>query len=253
MSSERPLRAALAAQAVAAVAVAMPTLVWFPGLLGQPLLLALLQGGLAALLAVWWRAPWWWRAIHLAFIPLVVVVRGLALPAWIWPVGLATLLLVFWRTDRSRVPLYLSSRPAADALLGLLPAPPCAVVDLGCGDGAVVRYLARRRPDCRFVGIEHAPLPWLWARLASRSLPNLEIRYGDFWRYSLNGFDVVYAFLSPAPMPPLWEKAVAEMAPGALLVSSSFPVPGRPELRRIAVNDRSMTYLYVYRPVGSPI
>ena len=30
---------------------------------------------------------------------------------------------------------------------------------------------------------------------------NLKIRRGDFWRQPLDNFDVVYAFLSPAPMP----------------------------------------------------
>lgn len=245
---ERPLRAALLAQAAATLGVAVPVLLWFPVLLGQPLLLALLQGGLAGLLAAWRRAPWWWLAIHLGFVPLVVVAYGLGLPSWVWPAGLVCLLLVFWRTDRSRVPLFLSSRQAAESLQELLPRRACSVVDLGCGDGAVLRYLARRRKDCRFVGIEHAPLPWLWARLAARGLPNVEIRFGDFWKSRLGGFDVVFAFLSPAPMPSLWQKAVAELSDDALLVSSSFPVPGQAEIERIAVNDRLMTYFYVYRP-----
>jgi hypothetical protein len=48
----------------------------------------------------------------------------------------------------------------------------------------------------------------------------------------LAGQDVVYAFLSPAPMKQLWAKAQAEMTPGSLFVSNSFPVPGasRPRL-----------------------
>lgn len=243
-----PLLPALAAQALGILAVGLPTLLIFPGLLGQSLLLALLQGGIAALVARWQGAPSWWLMIHLGFMPIVVTARALDLPTWLWPVGLVLLLLVFWRTDHSRVPLYLSSGQCAAALLELLPPQPCQVIDLGCGDGAILRALARARPDCRFIGIEHAPLPWLWARLGSISITNLSIHHGDFWRHPLGAYDLVYAFLSPVPMPRLWLKAEAEMRPGALLVSNSFRVEDQPEEARVAVNDRAMTYLYVYRP-----
>ena len=246
--SGHPLLPALAAQCLGILLVGLPALIYFQGLLQQALLLAMLQGGVAALIAVRWRSPPWWVMIHLSFMPLVVAARAFNLPPWIWPAGLTLLVLVFWRTDRSRVPLYLSSRQSAEALQELIPPSACRVIDLGCGDGGLLRRLARARPDCRFVGVEHAPLPWLWARLASRSLPNLTIRYGDYWGHPLDGYDLVHAFLSPAPMARLWSKACAEMHGCALLVSNSFPVPDQPEESRIAVNDRAKTYFYVYRP-----
>ncbi|MBI5109152.1 MAG: methyltransferase type 12 [Rhodocyclales bacterium] len=248
-----PLLPALAAQCFGLLTVGLPVLLFFPALLEHALLLAMLQGGIAALAARWMQAPPWWPAIHLGFMPLLVLVRLLELPGWIWPSGLALLLLVFWRTDRSRVPLYLSSRGAADAVLRLLPPGPCRVIDLGCGDGALLRHLAAARPESHFVGIEHAPLPWLWARMAGGSLSNLTLHRGDFWAHSLADYDVVYAFLSPAPMPRLWAKACAEMPPDAMLVSNSFAVPGQMESQRIAVNDRAMTYFYVYRPGSAAV
>lgn len=248
-SGERhPLPPALAAQCIGLLAVGLPAAWFLPQLLYHILPLAMLQGGVAAMVARWMKAPSWWLAIHLGFMPLLVLARMLEIPVWMWPCGLALLLLVFWRTDRSRVPLYLSSRAAADALLRLLPAEPCRVIDVGCGDASLLRHLAAKRPDSRFVGIEHAPLPWLWARMASRSLGNLSVIHGDFWRHSLADYDVVYAFLSPAPMPALWAKATREMRAGALLVSNSFCVPGQVEVRRAGGDDRAMTYFYVYRP-----
>ena len=242
-----PLLPALAAQFIGLIAVGLPTLLFAPELLRHGLLLAMLQGGVAALVSRWIGMPAWWLAIHLLFLPLAVVARSFELPAWLWATALVLTLLVFWRTDRSRVPLYLSSEGAANALLGLLPAGACRVIDLGCGDGAVLRHLARRRPESRFIGIEHAPLPWLWARVCARSHSNLEIHLGNFWRHILTDYDLVYAYLSPAPMPRLWAKACTEMKAGALLVSNSFVVPGRAETQRIAVNDKAMTYFYVYQ------
>jgi hypothetical protein len=48
-------------------------------------------------------------------------------------------------------------------------------------------------------------------------------------------------------MPRLWEKARAEMRPGSLLVSSSFPVPDIVPEKVVEVADRRGTRLYCYR------
>lgn len=245
-----PLRTAVVAQALGGLATA--ALVWtaFPESLARPLVVAGTQGLFAAVFSLILRGPAWWLPIHFSFIPLAVLARGLQLdPAW-YLGGFLLLLAIFWRTDQSRVPLYLSNAKTAAAVAALLPPGPCKVVDLGCGDGALLRTLARSRPDCRFIGVEHAPLPWVWARIAAAGLHNCEIRHGNFWRLPLGQFDVVYAFLSPAPMPELWTKARQEMPPSALLVSNSFPVPNANAENTIAVADRRTTQLYCYRPGG---
>lgn len=213
-----------------------------------PFLLALMQGGVAAMISLRLGAPNWWQPIHLAFMPLVVAVQRLDIaPGW-FLAAFVLLLLVFWRTDKSRVPLYLTNSATANALLKLLPATPCRVLDLGCGDGGLLLRLARARPDCQFTGIEHAPLTWLLAKLRSLGRPNVTIRHGNFWAAPLTQYAVVYAFLSPAPMPRLWVKACTEMAPNALLVSNSFAVPGIEPASTTAVADRRNTRLFLYHP-----
>ncbi len=215
---------------------------------GILIVLAMLQGGIAAIISSRQNAPYWWLLIHLGFAPLAVIVQGLQLaPGW-YLAGFLLLLAIFWRTDQSRVPLYLSNRATSQALLDLLPKSPGRIIDLGCGTGSLLCRLARARPDCHCVGIEHAPLPWLIARLRTLGLPNVTIRRGDFWPESLAAYDFVYAFLSPAPMPRLWEKACAEMSPGALLVSNSFEIPGASVLQEVRVGDRRGTRLHCYRP-----
>ncbi len=244
-----PLLGAAVAQVLGSL-LAVVLFFVMPEVLRIPLLAAAIQGAAAAIVAHRLGAPTWWQGIHLVFAPLLVGALALRLPPGIWLAGFGILLAIFWRTDRSRVPLYLSNMATADALATLLPPGPCFVLDLGCGDGGLLRRLAQLRPDANFVGIEHAPLTWLWARLRASGRDNVDIRHGDFWTTPLTPYDVVYAFLSPAPMPRLWEAARAQMRPGTLLVSNSFEVPGETPERTVAVADRRATQLLCYRPAG---
>ncbi len=243
-----PLRTAILAQILGAIVAAALIQIGYPKLFNQTLLAAGVQGACAALASHKLEAPRWWVSIHLVFMPLVALAYGLGIDP-LWYLGVfVILLLVFWRTDKSRVPLYLSNSATADVLLTLLPATPCHVLDIGCGDGRLLRRLAQARPDCEFLGIEHAPLTFLWAWIGALGMVNCRIRRGDFWRQSLGLFDVVYAFLSPVPMPRLWRKARAEMRPGTLLVSNSFPLPDVDPESIVCVGDRRHTRLHCYRP-----
>ncbi|MBP9227121.1 MAG: methyltransferase domain-containing protein [Azonexus sp.] len=250
--TRNPLLSAVLAQLLGALAAGGLALAFFPPSFVQPLAIAALQGS-CALVAAWrLRARAWWLPIHLVFMPLVVLARGMDLPSWLWASGFLLLLLIFWRTDTSQVPLYLTNRKSRYAVLSVLPATPCRVIDLGCGDGALLRHLARSRPDCTFVGFEHAPLTWAWARLSTHGLANVDIRRGDFWTHPLAGYDLVYAFLSPAPMARLWAKARAEMSPGARLVSNSFVVPEQAPLAVVDVDDKRRTRLNIYIGASLP-
>lgn len=241
-----PLSAALLAQVLGTVLAACIVLIFRSSLTLSIFSIAALQGFSAMVVAWLMRLPGWWLIIHLVFMPLVVGARGFDLSPWMWFGGFVLLLLIFWRTDTSQVPLYLTNRESGEALLSLLPAKACRVIDIGCGDGALLRHLARSRLDCDFIGIEHAPLTFAWAWLLARGLANLGIRRENIWSHSLQDYAVVYAFLSPAPMSRLWSKAKDEMKPGACLVSNSFAIPGQAPQTIIDVADKRGTRLYVY-------
>lgn len=244
--NSHPLFFALLAQLVGVTLAIGLVLTFSPALFDHLVLVALLQAVCAVLTAMLLRAPVWWFFIHLGFMPCVVLASSMALPAWVWFSGFVLLLLVFWRTDSSQVPLYLTNRKSRDALLSLLPEAPCRMVDLGCGDGGLLRHLARARPDCLFVGFEHAPLTWAWAWLFARRFSNLSICRGNFWNHSLSGYEVIYAFLSPAPMAKLGAKVRAEMMPGACLVSNSFLIPEMTVQTVVDIADQRRTRLYIY-------
>lgn len=205
-------------------------------------------GGVALIFATLSRQPWWWRLIHAGFMPLVWLTHSQNIdPGW-FLLAFVLLLLVYRGALSGQVPLYLSNRQTVAALAELLAERgPSRFLDLGAGVGSTTVPLADHLPDSHFTGYENAPLTWLVGRLLSVGRPNLRWRWDDLWQARLGDYDVVYAFLSPAPMPRLWAKVKAEMAPGSLFVSNSFPVPGATPTRIIDVDCQPARPLYCYQ------
>jgi hypothetical protein len=234
---------------------------------------ALLQGVLAAALARWRRLPSWWLVIQFVFPLALVGASALALPRWIYLIAFLLLLLTYWSTFRTRVPLYNCGPDVWREVGRLLPPGPVRFVDIGSGLGGIVLHLAGTHPRGSFTGIEIAPLPWLVSRLRAAGLKLRARRAGrtssadiadiaghgatgacrfvrgDYLRHDFSGQDVVFAYLSPVAMPALWQKACAEMRPGALLLSLEFAIPGVvPDfLQACGSNGQSGKLLYGFR------
>ncbi|MCE2680690.1 MAG: class I SAM-dependent methyltransferase [Burkholderiales bacterium] len=215
------------------------------GLLAWPWVSA--QAVVACGLAKLFNSDRWWLGIHLSFFPLAVLLSQFQVaPVW-YLLGFILLALVYGSHFRSQVPLFLSNSETTRMLLGLVRSDvPVTFLDFGSGLGGVVRTVAKQRPLARCVGVEGAFLPAISGRLLSIGQNNCDLQWGDFWKTHLGEFDVVYAFLSPVPMPALWAKACAEMRKGSLLVSNSFVIPNLKPKRIIEVGDRRKTRLFVY-------
>ena len=207
------------------------------------------QGLLAALFGQRLGLSSWWLPINLLFVPALLVLNGQQLPPLLFLGAFVLLLLLNWNSLRERVPLYLSGQKTIaelDQLLQPLPAN-LRFIDLGCGLAGSLYQLSRRYPQAHFVGVETAPLVFLLAWLRCLLRPNCQIRYRNLWQQPLGGFDVVYCFLSPAPMPRLWAKARAEMSPGALLISNSFAIPDVEPDQLIELHDWRSSRLLIWR------
>lgn len=210
--------------------------------------LVALQALLAVSLSVVLGLPNWWLPVQALFLPAVLAALSFDLPPVLYLAAFILLWLLFRSTTRERVPLYLSNRATCRALSELLPREQgVRFIDLGCGFGSTLAYLASRRLRNEYYGVESAPLSYLVSLLRLRRHAGVQVRFGDIWDENLERYDVVYAFLSPEPMPALWRKACAEMRPGSLLVSNSFAVPGvEPDETRV-LDDARRTHLYLWR------
>lgn len=217
----------------------------------QPALwqLAVAQGGIAAALSHGARQAIWWPLLHLGFPPLVLLALRVDLPPLVYLFAFLVLVLFYWSSFRTRVPLYLSDRKAWQAIMPLLPpAQAFRFIDLGSGFGGVPLYLAPRFPHGQFYGTEVAPAPWLISRLRaafrSRCVRFLRRDYGQL---DLADYDVVFAFLSPAAMPQLWQQARNQMRAGGLFVSLSFTVGSRQPDHVVTLAKGARHTLYAWR------
>jgi hypothetical protein len=215
-----------------------------------PFVFALLCGTLAAAFSRIAGQARWWLIIQFIFAPALVLVLALNIPPGFFLSAFLVMLVVYWSTFRTQVPLYLSSDKVWQALAGRLPAEqPFTLVDLGSGIGGVLTYLARTRPQGRYHGIESAPLPflWSWLRIKLGGFRNCTVHWASFWNDDLGKYDVVFAYLSPVPMAELWAKAECEMRPGSLFISNTFAVPEHPPQETLTVEDLHRSTLYLWR------
>ena len=186
------------------------------------------QGSFAMLISSLCGMAVWWRTIQFIFPIALWLMLGLHLPAYFYLAGFLLTSSIYWTTFRTQVPFY-PSRPRVWQQVETIVPPGRTInmIDIGSGMGGLVMHMAKARPESSFCGIEVAPLPWLisvisaWLKRSSAVFLRGDYRQLDFSRY-----DVVFAYLSPAAMPALWEKAQKEMRPGSLLLSYEFDIPG---------------------------
>ena len=209
--------------------------------------LVLTQSIVAAVTARMLAMPFRWVGINLVFAPALLGALQLDVDPLVYAAGFLALLAIFGTASfATRVPLFLSGKRALARLEPWLPRKPFSMIDLGAGTGRVLRFVARRRSNAALSGVEVAPLPFVVAWL--RSLwSGYRVSFDNFWNCDLSGYDVVFAYLSPAPMEQLWDKAAKEMRTGSLFISNSFAVPGVPPTSVVRYGKSRGALLYIWR------
>ena len=101
------------------------------------------------------------------------------------------------------------------------------LIDIVSGLGDMPMHIAKLRPSSQVEGIEIAPLPWLISVLRAKfRRADVRFKLGDYRNLNFAHYDLIFAYLSPAAVLALWDKAQLEMRPGRLLISLEFDIPG---------------------------
>jgi hypothetical protein len=213
------------------------------------LLLACALGVAGSLLA-----PNWWRRLIVAGgFPLSLAASGaLTLAPTYWLLPLALLLLIYPLNAWRDAPLFPTPRNGLRGLGARAPLPAGArVLEAGCGVGDGLIALRDVYPAAEWHGLEWSwPLRWLCALRC----PWARVRRGDIWRADWSGYQMVYLFQRPESMGKAVDKARAELAPGAWLVSLEFPALNL-EPDAVLAGDRARAvwaYRAPFTPAASP-
>ena len=181
------------------------------------------------------------RIVVVAGFPVSALASGVlaGVPAWLWLLPLALLLVVYPLRAWRDAPLFPTPPRALDGLATRIALPVGAkLLDAGCGLGDGLRALRSAWPQAEVQGIE-----WSWplTLVAAIRCRFATVRRADMWAFSWSGQDLVYLFQRPESMARAWDKALAEMRPGAWLVSLEFAVPGRrPDIELTLAGERAL-------------
>jgi SAM-dependent methyltransferase len=190
----------------------------------------------------------WWRWMQACLPIALYLFNTWHIGSWVYLIAFVTSLSLFWTVAFTQVPFYPSRTLVWQKLVSLIPAQSEArVLEIGSGLGDAAMYVARLRPNSQATGIEIAPLPWIVSMVRAWCYRSTAIfKWGDYRTLDFSQYDLVFAYLSPAVMTYVWEKAKQEMRPGSLLVSYEFGITGVPPTRSISLGKHD-AMLYVWK------
>ncbi len=124
--------------------------------------------------------------------------------------------------------------------------------DLGCGNGKVLFYFARKYPQVNFIGIELSLILYLICQLRKYlgRYKNVKIKLGDYMKTALNQADYVFVFANQEPMQEIGAKIEKEVDENLVLISYCFKINNWQDF--LLKKDKSkptdnIIYIYLYQ------
>lgn len=210
-------------------------------------LLLLIQGMIAFALARIFRLAIWWQWILFIFPLAIWLTLKLDLTPGLFLGGFLLFALMFWSVFLTQVPYYPSGRSACDVVAELIDhEKKLKIIEIGSGLGGFSIRLAKLHPKSSYLGIEIAPLPFLISLIRAKyQRSKVRFKLGNYEKVDLSDFNLVFAYLSPAAMPSLYEQCRVQMKAGSILVSHEFIVPGvKPSSILKSDHHSKITYIY---------
>ncbi len=93
------------------------------------------------------------------------------------------------------------------------------VVDLGCGDGRLLREASTL--SARAIGYEISVYLFILAKIYGKA----EIHFKNFWTADLQNADVIFCYLGKKAMTRFEKEIWSQLKPGCRVVAQAFPLP----------------------------
>lgn len=172
---------------------------------------------------------------------------GFGLILFMTLIAVISIVFVSWRNGISPMPSSAPVRSRVVAELSRL-GRTGTMIEAGSGWGTLAYQMARFNPDSRVTGIENSPVPLAVSRLIASfgSAKNVNFIKGDLYEFPYEQADVVVCYLFPRAMSRLDQVLRERLAPGAIVISVCFALPGWKPERTVICRDLYRTKIYVY-------
>lgn len=154
------------------------------------------------------------------------------MPTALWVIAITTIMIFSFviAFGAPFLPTLKARTPEALDLLDLKPGQ--TLLELGSGDGRILRAAAER--GIKSIGYELNPLLVVWSMLISLKYRKLiTVRWGNYWRHRLPVTDGIYVFLLNPYMEKLNNKIEQEISKPVKVVSFAFAIPGKKPVKEL--------------------
>jgi ubiquinone/menaquinone biosynthesis C-methylase UbiE len=105
------------------------------------------------------------------------------------------------------------------------PKPNELLIDLGCGDGRIIRY-ASKEYGCKSIGIEINPLLINYAnkKIIEEKINNAKIIHGNLFNYDFSKANILTLYLTPKAIEILKPKLIKMLLKGSRIICHDFPI-----------------------------
>jgi 16S rRNA A1518/A1519 N6-dimethyltransferase RsmA/KsgA/DIM1 with predicted DNA glycosylase/AP lyase activity len=115
--------------------------------------------------------------------------------------------------------------------------------DIGSGTGDLLFYLSKKY-KIKCIGIEVSPILYVYSKIKSLFYHNVEIKYGNLFKYDLSNVNIVYAFLHPKMYSRLKAKIDREARKGTTIILSCWPFENTNPLKVDQKDSETIYYVY---------
>ncbi|MBT3231163.1 methyltransferase domain-containing protein [Candidatus Uhrbacteria bacterium] len=146
----------------------------------------------------------------------------------------------------SAAPWVPTKRREKKALVKSLEIKPGQIIyDLGCGTGTLLFALAKENTKANFIGCEISVIPYLIAKLRALKYKNVQIKYKNLFKQSIDNADIIIIFLLTKAYDRLKEKFKAELKDEALIAVQGWAMENiKPS--KVLKTDKALPF-YIYK------
>lgn len=126
--------------------------------------------------------------------------------------------------------------------------PRSTVIDLGCGDGKVLRLLSKKFHLKKCIWYDIASFPLLLGRILNTlyGYKHIDLRYGNFLDLNIPSCDYIYCYLLPSMLAKLELILQSSLDENTIVISNTFAFPHR-KPRKIITSPQHAQKIFLYK------